>query len=176
MSESKSISTDSIMAYLDEIQRRYEALDRRHDDLFEQAAKIEQQMALLQGQAEAAHKMLEMAENGGSSTTDLFSGTQVKTIGAAKKGKKQSRSGSQPRPTGGRKSGATATTDVVKAYVKTYPGMLPHQIADALIEKIDTSSKNPRRVVKSTIVNLVKRGDLESRDDGVYLIERNGRE
>lgn len=61
---------------------------------------------------------------------------------------------------------ATSLTRAIVDFVRAGPGVRPVAIVDALVSRVPTTAKNPRKNVHQTILNLKNRGWLEVDGNG----------
>ena len=64
----------------------------------------------------------------------------------------------------------TTTSDMILEYVREHPGCKIVDVLDALQDKIDTTSANPRKVVRSVAASLEKRGKLRIAPMGEMML------
>ena len=57
------------------------------------------------------------------------------------------------------------TSALIRQHVRNHPGCSAGDVVRALIDAIETTSKKPRRYLRSAVETLVKRGDIERPPD-----------
>lgn len=69
-----------------------------------------------------------------------------------------------------------STTGMILEFLSRTPGKTMPEIVDALQNQIDTSSPTPRRVVRNSLLNLHRRGQIKkNEDDGTFHPRMNGK-
>ena len=71
--------------------------------------------------------------------------------------------------------GRLGPRDAVIAYLRRNPRVLASEVVTVLRGHIRTTSKDPKRLIKSTIYNLVQNGMLEQDRQGHLTVSANGR-
>jgi hypothetical protein len=71
--------------------------------------------------------------------------------------------GGEPSPAPG-----VRITDAVRVFIRENPGRTIHEAVSALLDQIPTKAKNPTRSIYTTILNLVRRGDLRKEDGKLF--------
>lgn len=57
------------------------------------------------------------------------------------------------------------TSEMIREHVRNHPGCTAGDVVRALIDKIETDSKKPRRYLRSAVETLVKRKDIQRARD-----------
>ena len=61
--------------------------------------------------------------------------------------------------------------DAIRDFLRRYPGNSRAHVLDAIIGRVATTSKNPRDMLRTTIGQMIKKGDILERDGKLCLIE-----